>query len=282
AGTRALIVARTIFEAPLLASVLRSAGAGAEIAAGERPGLERLAAAAPFSAVIVDCALGEAATERLAAAAREANAGRIFVLFSPLERRAFGAAALRCFDGWLVKPVRAASLIERLCPVAPPAPETSAPAAAPTLCGLHVLVAEDNEINALIACRCLAKLGALVTRAENGARAVEAAQDAIDGRIAPFDVILMDLFMPELDGLEAARRIRLAAARAGAPRTPILALTASAQEEDARAARAAGVNAVLAKPVDFAALGQAIERLAAASPILRVQGRSAAKVREAS
>jgi CheY-like chemotaxis protein len=69
----------------------------------------------------------------------------------------------------------------------------------------------------------------------------------------------MDLFMPELSGVEATRRIRAAEARQGARHTPILALTASAHADDERAALAAGVDALLTKPVEFEALARAIE-----------------------
>lgn len=262
-GANVLIVSPTIFEGPYLAEILREAGAEAQIARDEAQGSEGLAAAPErrFDSVIVDCAFGEAATERLAAAARRAGAGRIFLLFSPMERRAFGEAALRHFDGWLVKPVRAASLIERLSLAPPPARDDAGfVALQPTLSGRHVLVAEDNEINALIVSRHLEKLGALVTRAENGAEAVELARAALTGQVRPFDVILMDLFMPELDGLEATRLIRLEEARGGGRRRPIIALTASALEQDERAARGAGVDALLTKPVEFAALAAAIEK----------------------
>jgi signal transduction histidine kinase/CheY-like chemotaxis protein len=263
ADRRALVIAQSVFEAPFLASSLRAAGASAEIAAGEAEGLAQLERSDTprFDTVIVDCALGAEATARLAQAARAAKAERLVLLFSALERRAFGEEALRAFDGWLVKPVRAASLIERLSPAACETRETSSVEPAPVLMGLDVLIAEDNEINALILTRHLAKLGASVTRAENGARAVELALAALERRIAPFDVVLMDLFMPELDGREATRRIREAEARAASRRTPILALTASAQEEDERAARAAGVDAFLTKPVEFAALAATIEEL---------------------
>jgi len=90
-----------------------------------------------------------------------------------------------------------------------------------------------------------------------------------------YDVIVMDLFMPELDGREATRRIREAEARAGTPRTPILALTASAQEEDERAARAAGVDAFLTKPVDFADLAATIEELRLAPRMVERRGGAA-------
>ena len=268
ASQLALIVARTHFEAPFLATYLREAGAVAEIAEGEAEGLARLwSGRSPgYNAVIVDCGLGESATEALARAARAARAGRVFLLFSPLERRAFGEAALHQFDGWLVKPVRAASLIERLAPAIRGAAPAASAAPEPVLAGLQVLLAEDNDINALIVTRHLGALGALVTRAENGARVVEIARAAIMGAATPFGVILMDLFMPQLDGLEATKRIRFDEARAGAKRTPILALTASALEEDARAAKAAGVDALLTKPVDFARLVEAIRALSEAPP----------------
>ena len=274
ASQLALIVARTHFEAPFLATYLREAGAGAEIAEGEAEGLARLwSGRSPgYNAVIVDCGLGESATEALARAARAARAGRVFLLFSPLERRAFGEAALHQFDGWLVKPVRAASLIERLAPAIRGAAPAASAAPEPVLAGLQVLLAEDNDINALIVTRHLGALGALVTRAENGARVVEIARAAIMGAATPFGVILMDLFMPQLDGLEATKRIRFNEARAGAKRTPILALTASALEEDARAAKAAGVDALLTKPVDFARLAEAIRALSEAPPAVERRG----------
>jgi CheY-like chemotaxis protein len=263
-----LIVAQTHFEAPFLATYLREAGAAAEIARGEAEGLARLSRvqAPRYGAVIVDCGLGESATAALAQAARTALAARVFLLFSPLERRAFGEAALHQFDGWLVKPVRAASLIERLAPALRDAAPAEAAAPEPVLAGLQVLLAEDNDINALIVTRHLGALGAIVTRAENGLRVVELAGAAIEGATAPFGVILMDLFMPQLDGLEATRRIRFEEARAGAKRTPILALTASALEEDARAAKAAGVDALLTKPVEFAKLAETIRALRLALP----------------
>jgi signal transduction histidine kinase/CheY-like chemotaxis protein len=261
-GVKALIIAQSVFEAPYLAESLRFAGAEAQIVRAED------AACAlesrrdnPYDAVIVDCALGPHMTAQLARAARAAQARRLFLLFSPLERRAFGEDALCDFDGWLVKPVRIASLIARLSPVSAttPAPETSAPAQA--LAGVNALIAEDNDINALILTRHLAKLGAKVTRAESGALALARAREAIEGAGAPYDVIVMDLFLPDFDGREASLRIRDAEARAGAPRTPILVLTASAREEDERAARAAGVDAFLTKPVEFASLAATIEEL---------------------
>jgi signal transduction histidine kinase/CheY-like chemotaxis protein len=268
AGARVLIVSRSLFEAPFIAATLTSAGVDAEIANGVEAGLARLARGSepPFDSVVTDCELGEDATERLAAAARAARAGRVLLLFSPLERRAFGEAALRHCDGWLVKPVRAASLVEHLSldklRLASSGPVTLEQ----KLRGLNILLAEDNEVNALIASRHLEKLGAKVHVAENGVQAVELARGAIEGGARSFDIILMDLFMPKLDGLEATQRIRLSEARAHAAHTPILALTASGLDEDEAAARVAGVDALLTKPVDLDTLGRRIEQLCTNAP----------------
>ncbi|TLG78189.1 ATP-binding protein [Methylocystis sp. B8] len=265
-GLTALIVAQSAFDAPYLAESLQHAGAQAEIVAAEdATGTLRGRCEKPFEVVIVDCALGPHRTAELAKIARAAHARRLFLLFSPLERRAFGEDALCDFDGWLVKPVRIASLIARLSQETDKAPAPAEGAPSQALAGVNALVAEDNEINALILTRHLAKLGAKVTRAESGALALERAREAIEGAGAPYDVIVMDLFMPDFDGREASLRIREAEARAGAPRTPILVLTASAREEDERAARAAGVDAFLTKPVEFSSLAATIEELRLAS-----------------
>ena len=261
AGSSVLIVSPTIFEGPFMAEILRGAGAQTEIAPDETRGASRLGEEQDgrFDAVIVDCAFGETATERLADEARRAGAGRVFLMFSPhgaARLRRGGAASLRRLAGQ----AGARRLARRASVGAPPPTRngTGFVAPEPTLSGRRVLVAEDNDVNALIVCRHLEKLGALVTRAEDGARAVELARSAIGGSLRPFDVILMDVFMPELDGLEATRLIRAEEARTGARRRPIVALTASALEEDERAARGAGVDFLLTKPVEFDALSAAI------------------------
>ena len=114
--------------------------------------------------------------------------------------------------------------------------------------GLRILIAEDNDINALLARSLLAKLGHWPTVAANGTAALEAWQTA---RAAgtPYDLVLMDLHMPGIDGMEAARRIRAAEAET-TRRTPIIALTANAFAEDREACLAAGMDGFLVKPLD--------------------------------
>ena len=159
------------------------------------------------------------------------------MLFSPFERRAFGQNSLRGFDGWLVKPVRARSLFERLAGEFPaPAPTPASPAPAANAQRLaRALLAEDNEINATIAQKALRRLGFEVERAQDGCAALKLGAAAARGEAPRFDLILMDIKMPGLDGFEAARGIRRAERECGARRTPMIALTANAMEEDRRA-----------------------------------------------
>lgn len=116
-----------------------------------------------------------------------------------------------------------------------------------SLTGMSVLLAEDNQLNAEIAQALLESEGIVVTRAADGNEAV----DLYVGRPAgSFDAILMDIMMPGMDGYEATRAIRLSE-KADAADIPIIALTANAFAEDAKAAHDAGMNAHLPKPLDF-------------------------------
>ena len=152
---------------------LAEAGVSVERASGLESGLEALSDPQRPDVVIVDCALGPETTNRLAQAARDAGVRRSLVLFSPFERRAFGQTALKGFDGWLVKPVRARSLFERVAwdfpPAAGPSPRLS-PASV-----RRALVAEDNDINALITQKALRRLGFEVVRAIDGEEALRLA-----------------------------------------------------------------------------------------------------------
>ncbi len=264
AGQSILIVAESLFEAPLLAETLTGAGADATTLAPNSANdlFARQGAIEAYDAIILDCSLGSEAIPALVKRARADGARRLYLLFSPLERRAFGQAALRDVDGWLVKPVRKASLLARLSHVEPHAPSTANESLSfPTLNGLRVLVAEDNDVNALIVTRALERFGSQVMRARDGAEAVALSTASLQSGAAPYDAILMDLFLPELDGRDATCRIRDAEIAAGAPRTPIIVLTASVLEADARAARAAGADALLTKPVDLTELAATLDEL---------------------
>ena len=104
----------------------------------------------------------------------------------------------------------------------------------------YVLLAEDNDINALLATEILRQIGVCCEHVTDGAQAVEAAARR------RFDAILMDMHMPVMDGLEATRRIRALPGAAG--QLPIVAMTANAMKEDEAACRAAGMTAFVSKP----------------------------------
>jgi CheY-like chemotaxis protein len=172
------------------------------------------------------------------------------------------------FAGYLVKPVRQSSLITRLqwhrdAPDAarpgnrldfdpPPIPAPflePATAHAPSKeKGLRILLAEDNPINMMLIRELLRRRGHSVTEVTTGHDAVEA---VLEGH---FDLLLTDIHMPGMDGVEAARAIRAGEARLGKARTPIVALTADALEGGKRTCRDAGMDGFLTKPVDPAEL----------------------------
>lgn len=122
----------------------------------------------------------------------------------------------------------------------------SAPVAADAIRGVNILLVEDNAMNMEIAEFLLSDSGANVTKAWNGREAVDIWKRSAAGE---FDIILMDLMMPEMSGTEAARLIR-AADREDAKTIPIVAMTANAFADDVRECLEAGMNAHLAKPID--------------------------------
>jgi CheY-like chemotaxis protein len=125
--------------------------------------------------------------------------------------------------------------------------------------GLRVLVAEDNEVNMLITVALLEQWGLVVAQARDGATAVQRVIQAHrDGR--PFDIVLMDVHMPVMDGHQAAHRLR----RDFNPvQLPIIALTASVLVSERQQALAAGMDAVLSKPVQSLLLQAELQRLTA-------------------
>lgn len=123
--------------------------------------------------------------------------------------------------------------------------------------GRHVLLVEDNELNREIATAILRGYGFEVDTAENGAIAVEKVQSAAPDT---YDIVLMDVLMPVMDGYEATRRIRALEDPIRA-KIRILAMTANAFEEDRRAAFAAGMDGFLSKPIDIDELWKTLRRL---------------------
>jgi PAS domain S-box-containing protein len=258
AGLDVMIVAPKVVEASLLARRLTHWGARACVAQDEAVATALMPERA-WGAILIDHALGRAAYEALARVSKAIP--QRLALVTPAARGDLPVLKEAGFTGYLVKPVRAASLAARLGrePMEFERPEESDAAvhltpksAAP---GLPILVAEDNEINALLARALLTRLGHRPTIATNG-------DDAVDAWLAaraagePFGAVLMDVHMPGSDGIDATQRIR--AAETGGARTPIIALTANAFDEDRDACIAAGMDGFLTKPLDREKLAAAL------------------------
>jgi hypothetical protein len=137
-----------------------------------------------------------------------------------------------------------------------PPPDAAADAAIGALDVLDVLVAEDNPVNRRFVTTLLERWGHRVHEAHDGAAAIEM------WHRQRFDVILMDVQMPNLDGLSATRTIRDLEMADGHERTPIVALTAHAFAEDEQRCREAGMDEYLSKPLKASLLRQTLERLA--------------------
>ena len=156
------------------------------------------------------------------------------------------------FAGFLVKPVNPVTLWSAILKVlgksaAPPLLADMDGAGNGGLSqrrGARVLLVEDNEINKEVASSLMERMGMSVTLAENGLNAVNAC------KARTFDIIFMDIQMPVMDGLEAARRLRAQEAEDGAGPTPIIAMTAHAMREDREKSRDAGMDDHITKPID--------------------------------
>jgi signal transduction histidine kinase/ActR/RegA family two-component response regulator len=178
------------------------------------------------------------------------------ILIEPKDRGLLPHCRANGFGSFLARPVRLETLV-RVLHGKPGADDQGPPQSADHLekaAGrqLSVLLAEDNDISALLVTSALERAGHLVTRESDGRSAVARATD----RQQRFDVILMDLHMPEMDGMDAIAAIRAGEEERSAPATPILVLTADGQAETEAAARGVGASGFITKPVDpFQLLG---------------------------
>jgi CheY-like chemotaxis protein len=179
------------------------------------------------------------------------------VLLAPNARAALPQIRAKGFAGYLVKPVRQSSLVTQLlhcydensvgqAEEARPAMETAAEQgeARDLSEGLDILLAEDNAINMLLIRELLRRRGHRITEVTTGIDAVKAAGEM------EFDLLLTDIHMPGMDGIEAARVIRAREAQGGWRRLPIVALTADVLEEGKHACLEAGMDGFLTKPVN--------------------------------
>jgi signal transduction histidine kinase/CheY-like chemotaxis protein len=251
-GVRAVVAAPAAFVRAALCDQL--AALGAEVsAAADADALAQTLAADPDRIAIVDESFAAPAASSIA------RARAALVLIAPDERAALPERLKAGYAGWLVKPCRLESLLDRVARAwrgersdgtegeAPDAPAVAASASA-----LKVLLVEDNPINRLLALAVMRRMGVAAEPAETG----EAALEAMAAR--RFDLVFMDMRLPGLDGLETTRRIR--AAESAGRRTPVIALTANASAADKRACLAAGMDDFLVKPVDEARIAEVIAR----------------------
>ena len=220
-----------------------------------------------FDAVVLDLHMPEMDGLTLAAEIRQLRDGMTLplILMMPVGRRELGAECGALFAGFLTKPIKPAELQRALRGALGPTPsgETRERTVRRMDTGLaeriplHILIAEDNPVNQTVAVRILARLGYRVDVVANGLEALEAL------RQRPYDVILMDVQMPDMDGFETAHRIR---ADWPDPERPwVIAMTAHALQGDRERCLDAGMNDYIPKPFQGPDLQAAIERYAQAA-----------------
>jgi CheY-like chemotaxis protein len=185
---------------------------------------------------------------------------RAIVLLKPSERDLIARYRASGFQGYLIKPLRRASLAERILAAAggltthrpgppPPPPADDDRVLAGRFSGTRVLLVEDNPVGALLASTLLKREGCAVETAASGDEALEAMKRA------RYDLVFMDMRMPGMDGPTAARALR-----ARGDRTPIVALTANAFAEDRKACLEAGMDDHLVKPLELESLRSSLTR----------------------
>ncbi len=271
-GQSIMLVAPQGIEASLVARRLQRWG-GQTCVVSDIAVAQALLPERSWHAVLLDRGLGTAEVESLGEIARGHATLRI-VMFTPAARHELQPSASSAFNGYLIKPLRAASLAARLmmapealapglagdAPIETP-DQVETPSIAPSQ-SLSILVAEDNEINALLMRSLLTRLGHQAVITTNGEEALESWLAAKSAG-APYDLVLMDIQMPQLDGIETTKRIRSLEAGQPGRQTPILALTANTLVEDRYACFEAGMDGFLIKPLDREKLADALAGLAA-------------------
>jgi len=214
-----------------------------------------------FDLAILDMHMPEMDGLTLARQIRDRRPVLPLVLFSSLGRREAGDTE-GLFSAYLAKPIRQSHLFDTLVSLlvkdAAPraAPAQAKPQLDPEMAARHplrILLAEDNVVNQKLAMRLLQQMGYRADLASNGIEAVESVQRQI------YDVVLMDVQMPEMDGLEASRRITAAAPRDKRPR--IVAMTANAMQGDREMCMDAGMDDYVTKPIRVDALVEALQQV---------------------
>jgi signal transduction histidine kinase/CheY-like chemotaxis protein len=258
-GRRVLLVDDNPVNLLILSRAVASAGATATEAASGESALALLDAAPAYDLIVLDASMpgldGFDTARRILA--RPGGAAPPLVMLSSSGLR---GDAQRCreigFAAYLTKPIGRDDLLQALSRALDEHKEQQPQLVTRYLIKddqvpLEVLLVEDNPTNQMVATKLLERWGHRVTVAENGLLGAE----AVAGR--RFDAVLMDMMMPVMDGLESTRRIRAAELASGAPRTPIIAMTANAMQGDRETCIEAGMDDYLAKPIN----SQELQRL---------------------
>jgi PAS domain S-box-containing protein len=248
----------------------------------------------PIDLVVVDADDDAVLAGKLLMRAKAAAGGRAVkgvVLIAATDRVSLKEFCAQGFQAYLVRPVRLQSLLRQLelgvaenlidedldLDVVQAGPCVGV---SPPMRTRRVLLAEDNPINALLARRVVEKAGCTTVLVTDGRKAVDAVRRTLEGSEPPFDVVLMDVHMPELDGLEAVAELRLLAIELNSAATgarhpvvlpPIVALTANAFSEDRQRCLDAGMDDYLSKPFERAELEAILDRWCGVAPSLPVR-----------
>ncbi|MFZ5774018.1 MAG: PAS domain S-box protein [Thermodesulfobacteriota bacterium] len=260
-GLRILVVEDNPATRAILSRALESfACEVAAVASGEEclATIERHGAETPFDLILLDYRLPGLSGEAVARAVRERTEGRglpriLMLTGTRIEEVISQCLAAGC-DRVVSKPVSRTGLLAAILATLNPsqASEPAIPQPRSTTSrlrfdGARILLVEDNQINQQVACEILEQMGIRVETADNGEEALTLVQNN------QYDLVLMDIQMPRLDGLEATRRIR-ASGEERLHRLPIVAMTAHAIKGDEELSLAAGMNDHITKPIDPAIL----------------------------
>jgi GAF domain-containing protein/DNA-binding response OmpR family regulator len=263
-GKRVLVVDDNETNRRVLALQTGKWGMAAHPVASPLEALRVVEAGEAFDLAILDMHMPEMDGHELARRIRAIRPALSLVLFSSLGRRE-GSEADGLFDAWLAKPIHQSHLYDTLVGLlakdgsARTGPEPAArPQLDPTMASHHplrILLAEDNVVNQKLALRLLQQMGYRADLASNGLEAVESV------RRQTYDLVLMDVQMPELDGLDATRQIRAALPPHARPR--IVAMTANAMQGDREMCYEAGMDDYLTKPIRVDRLVEALSHATA-------------------
>ncbi len=269
AGRRIVVLSKNAVEAEAIAMTIHAHGGSVTIASSVG---QATTLAKDCSALLVDAAI-EKSDGRVLKRLRQAgfSASEAITMIAPTDRGMLGEFRASGYSTFLARPVRGETLLRVLLAgmMSPESPTKlpGGPLVRQTrsrrrLPGLTVLVAEDNDINAMLARATLLKAGHRVDVVGNGKAAVEAVIGSGGKRL--YDVVLMDLHMPVMDGLDAIAAIRRYEEETGVAPVPIMVLSADSQEKTRHSILAHGASGFVTKPIDPEALVRLVEERAAA------------------